>query len=176
MDFYFFQLINQFAGKNIYLDSLAIFFAEYFNYLVIFSLFLFLFVNFKKYFKMVIKALFAAIFARFVIVEIIRYFFPKPRPFVHNHINLLLNKTNELSFPSGHAAFFFALATVVYFYNKRIGILFFISAFLISVSRVFAGVHWPSDILVGAISGIISGWLVNKIFKKVRKNTLLENN
>ena len=179
LDLYIFHQINQFAGKNICLNSLAIFFAEYFQYIVIFCLLLFLVKNFRKYLKMVISALFAAVFARFVIVEIIRYCLPRPRPFVENHVNLLLYKINEFSFPSGHAAFYFAIATVVFLYFKKVyplpkfwwgtGILFFLAGFLISISRVFVGVHWPSDILAGAIVGIFSGWLIFKVFNKFLK-------
>ena len=167
-DLYLFNLINQFAGKWPVLDNLAIFFAKYFVYILVLFLLPFLIKNFKKYFKMVISALSAAFFARFAIVEIIRYLLPRSRPFIKNKVNLLFPYI-ESSFPSGHAAFTFALATVVYYYNKKVGILFFIAGFLISISRVFAGIHWPSDILVGASVGIFSGWLVNKIFFKFFK-------
>ena len=119
---------------------------------------------------MVISAFAAAVFARFIIVEIIRYFLPKLRPFVENNVNLLISQDpKEPSFPSGHASFFFAIAAVVYFYNKKAGTLFFVSAFLISISRVLIGVHWPSDILAGAIVGIFSGWLIFKLAKKLIK-------
>ncbi len=168
MDFLIFQQLNQFAGKYVCLDSLAIFFAENFQYFIVLLLISFLAVNYRKYLKMVITALFAAIFSRFVITEIIRFIFPRSRPFIDNNVNLLVSHNpGESSFPSGHASFFFALATVVYFYNKKLGAAFFVFAFLISISRVFAGIHWPSDILAGAIVGIFSGWVINKIFKKI---------
>jgi len=166
VDFYIFNQINQFAGKWSWLDNLAIFFAKYFEYFLLFFLFLFLLKDYKKYLKMLISAFVAAVFSRFFIVEIIRYFFPKPRPFVENHINLLLDKINQSAFPSGHAAFYFAISMVVYSYNKRVGILFFIASFLICLARVFSGLHWPSDILAGALVGIFSGWLINKALKK----------
>ena len=100
---------------------------------------------------------------------IIRLIKPRSRPFINSNINLLIDKVNEQSFPSGHASFAFGLATVVYLCNKKWGIVFFISAILISIARVFAGVHWPSDILAGAVIGIFSGWLINKIFIKYVK-------
>jgi len=166
IDFYLFQQINNFAGQNLWSDTLAIFFSQYFGYILIFLLILFLIRNFRKYWLMVVQAFIAAILARFVIVEIIRYVLPKPRPFVENHVNLLVDRVNQFAFPSGHAAFFFAIATVVYFYNKKAGILFFLAGFLISISRVFSGIHWPSDILAGALVGILSGYLLIMIFKK----------
>lgn len=170
LDFYLFHFINQFAGENVCLDSTAIFFAEYFQYVLVLFLFLFLLKDFKKYRLMIIQTFIAAIFARFIIVEIVRYLMPRVRPFVENNINLLvIHNPNEASFPSGHAAFFFAITTVVYLYNKKTGIVFFIASFLISISRVFTGVHWPLDILAGAIAGIFSGWLVVKLAKKLVK-------
>jgi len=164
MDLYLFQLINQFALKWLWLDILGIYFAEYFGYALILSLFLFLAIGFRKYLKMLIQAFVSAVLARFIIVEFIRWLWQKPRPFVENNVNLLLTH-DAPAFPSGHAAFFFALSTIVYLYNKKIGILFFIASFLICLARIFTGLHWPSDILAGAIIGILSAWLVHKIFK-----------
>ena len=166
MDYLIFQTINSFAGKNIYLDSLGVFFAKYLGYILVFFLFSFLFKNFIKYWPVVIKALGTAVLSRFVIAELIRFFWHRPRPFIENNVNLLLDHSASPSFPSGHAAFFFALSTVVYFYNKKAGILFLVASFLISISRVFCGIHWPSDILAGALIGVFSGWLVVKFFKK----------
>ena len=167
MDYLIFQQINSFAGKNICLDALGAFFAEYLGYVLVVVLVLFLIKNSKKYWGMLVRGFGAAILARFGITELIRFFWEKPRPFVENHVHLLIDKVDQASFPSGHAAFFFALSTIIYFYNKKAGLLFFLASFLISISRVFSGVHWPSDILVGALVGIFSGWLVMKIFKKI---------
>ena len=121
MDLYLFNLINQFALKWLWLDTLGIFFADYFEYVLVGYLFLFLAVAFRKYLKMVIRAFLSAILARFVIVNFIRWLWQRPRPFIDNHVNLLLTH-NSSSFPSGHAAFFFALSTIVYLYNKKAGI------------------------------------------------------
>lgn len=165
MDLYLFQQINQFAGRWLWLDALGIYFAEYFGYALILSLLLFPAVRFRKYFKMIVEAIISAILARFVIVELIRWIWQRPRPFVQNNVNLLLTH-NASAFPSGHAAFFFALSTIVYLYNKKAGILFFIASFLICLARVFAGIHWPLDILAGAVVGIFSGYLIHKISKK----------
>ena len=166
MDFLIFQKINNLAGQSVCLDSLGIFFSEYLGYVLVTILILFLLKDYKRYWLMVAKALSAAILARFVITELIRFFWERARPFVVNQVNLLLSHEATSSFPSGHAAFFFALSTVIYFYNKKAGILFFLASFLISISRVFCGIHWPSDILAGAIIGIFSAWLIIKISNK----------
>ena len=166
LDFYLFQLINSWAGQYSWLDNLGVFFAKYFGYLLIFFLLLFLIKNFKKYWPMVVKAFSAAILARLVIVNIIRFFYYRPRPFIANQVNLLLSDEPTGSFPSGHAAFYFAISTIVFLFNKKAGTFFLIASFLISIARVFSGIHWPSDILTGALIGIFSGWLITKVFRK----------
>lgn len=153
LDVLIFQQINGLAGRWIYLDALGVFFAEYFQYvLVIILVWLF-----RKNIRVIFWSLAAAVLARFGITELIRLCWARPRPFVEN---------NEPSFPSGHAAFFFALSAVVYSYNKKAGIIFFFASALISIARVFVGVHWPLDILGGAAVGILAGWIIIKISKK----------
>lgn len=161
-DFFLFQKINSLAGENLFLDALGIFFSEYFGYILILLLLLFLLLNFKKYSLIVLQSLFAAVLAKEIFVDIIRQIFYRPRPFVENHIHLLVTPLSTPSFPSGHAAFYFAFATIVYFANKKIGAFFFLFAFLISLSRIFTGLHWPLDVLIGATIGIFSGCLVNQ--------------
>jgi len=167
MDYLIFQQINNLALKNLYLDEVAIFCASFLGYILIGVLFILLIKNFKKYYKIVTQAFISGIFARFIIVEIIRFIWHRPRPFISNSVNLLINHSPSASFPSGHAAFFFALSTLIYFYNKKTGILFLIASFLISISRVFCGIHWPFDILAGALVGILSALIIKKIFGKL---------
>ncbi len=167
IDIYLFEAINQFAGKWVYLDTLAIFFAKYFEYIFLLFLFVFLAKNFKKHWLIVAQSFLAGIFSRLIIVEFIRWICPRTRPFIENQVNLLLEPFTFLSFPSGHASFYFALASVIFFYNKKAGALFIIGAFLISFSRIFTGLHWPLDILSGALVGFLSGFLVILFFQKL---------
>jgi undecaprenyl-diphosphatase len=73
-------------------------------------------------------------------------------------VNQLVEETGS-SFPSKHATISFLLATFVFLLNKKLGFLFLVFAVLVSTGRVFVGVHYPSDILVGAIFGILIGFL-----------------
>ena len=165
MDYLIFQQINNLALKNLYLDEAAIFCASFLGYILIGTLLILLINNFKKDYKTVTLAFISGIFSRFV-VEITRFIWHRPRPFIGNQVNLLINHSPSASFPSGHATFFFALSTLIYFYNKKIGILFLIASFFISISRVFCGIHWPTDILAGALVGILSALIIKKIFGK----------
>ena len=166
MDQYLFQQINNLAGKSVFLDRMAIFFAEYFGYILIVILLLLLAKDWKKYWQMVVLAFGSAIISRFVLTEILRWFWFRPRPFVEHKVNLLFEYPGVASFPSGHAAFYFALSALIYFYNKKTGLFFLGASFLISISRIFCGVHWPSDIITGALVGVFSGWLIWKLFKR----------
>lgn len=58
------------------------------------------------------------------------------------------------SFPSGHAALFFALATVIWLNDRRLGVFAFFWAAITSSTRICLGFHYPSDILGGAVLGI----------------------
>jgi undecaprenyl-diphosphatase len=174
LDINIFNRVNSLAGQWNWLDVVGIFLAKYLVYLLVV---LTIFILWKKW-KVIFQAFLAAILAKFGIVDFIRWFWPQARPFVENNVNLLIDKVNHSAFPSGHAAFTFAISTVIFLYAKKVypvssrrlwygaGIGFFIASFLISISRVFVGVHWPSDILAGALIGIFSGWLIVKIFKR----------
>ena len=167
IDLYLFNLINSFAGHWAWLDYTGMFFAKYFEYFLWFVLFLFLVVNLKKYWKMILEAFIAAVFTRFILTEAIRWLWFRPRPFVSLNFIPLINKSAaEASFPSGHASFYFALSTIVYYYNKKAGVLFYIATFLIVISRIFVGIHWPLDILAGAVIGVLMGWILNKFFRR----------
>ena len=171
-DFWLFQQINNLAGRWAALDWLGIFFAGYARYVVVAGVLIFWFwgksrEESRKNLAAAGAALGAVVLSRLVLTEIIRWVWFRPRPFVDHEVNLLINHDNAGSFPSGHAAFFFGLAMAVYFYNRRAGQWLFAAATLISFARVFVGVHYPSDILAGALVGVLGGWLVVQLYVKI---------
>lgn len=150
-----FLIINSWAGQNIWLDKFMVFSADWLGYLLIAGVVLYFFKDRLKYRDMLIVSLSSAFIARFGFVTLIRYLYYNPRPFmILQDINTLMNHEAESSFPSGHAAFYFALATGVYLYNKKAGYVYFALAGLMGFSRIFVGVHWSLDILAGAGLGI----------------------
>ncbi len=167
-DIILFQAIHGFAGKSALLDFLGIFFAEFLAYILIaiFLFFLFLERNWKvRFYKFSLAAL-AIIFSRGIVTEACKAFYLRPRPPEALGIIPLITAPDSASFPSGHAAVFFALAAALFFLRRPWGLWFFGAATLIGIARVFVGVHFPSDILGGAIVGVVSALVAEKILKK----------
>jgi undecaprenyl-diphosphatase len=83
-------------------------------------------------------------------------------------ISPLINESGS-SFPSAHAAWFFALAMTVWYANRKWGWWYFALATVMGIARIYAGVHWPFDIIGGAVIGIASGIFVHWLLRTDRE-------
>ena len=174
-DLTLFNLIHGLAGKSKILDLLGIFLADYLGYFLIILVLYLIFYQLpvkdwqKRYQYFLFTAL-ALILSRGLFTELIRFFYYRPRPFVALNFTPLINHESAAAFPSGHAAFYFALAFAVWVYDRRWGTIFIIGALLMGIARVASGVHYPFDILggilVALISLFISKILLNKFYNR----------
>ncbi len=161
---------NGFTEKTFYLDFFFYFFASLLPYLIIAFFGYFLLRNWRKNAFFVGEVFFAAFFARYGLVELLRYLFPRIRPFqVLEEANLLLPYKESMSFPSGHTAFIFAIATIVYFYNKKIGYFLLGISLIGAIGRVYLGIHWPTDVFAGALVGVLSAIIVSEVVILIKK-------
>ncbi len=163
MDLYLFNIIHGLAGKWKIFDGLGIFLADYLGYFLILAVLVLILkqAGWQRkiyYFSFISLSL---ILSRGIIAETIKFFAVRPRPFSVLNFQPLIDANGvNASMPSGHAAFYFALAMAVFFLNKKMGLYFGGAAILMGIARIFAGIHWPTDILAGAIIGIISAFLI----------------
>lgn len=98
---------------------------------------------------------------------IIKGIIKRPRPFLNIHdYNLLVNIPHGYSMPSGHSLASFMMATILAAYFPKYKIFYYLYAGLIAFSRVYVGVHYPSDVLVGAILGLVLAKVYLVIIKK----------
>jgi undecaprenyl-diphosphatase len=162
-----FNFFHSLSGKFWPIDWAWIFFAEYLPYFLVLAA---LYVVFREggrkriyYFALISLPV---ILSRGIITETIRFFYKRERPFSSLDFSPLVSADAFDSFPSGHAAFFFALAMSVYFINRKAGTWFFILVCLVAIGRVCAGIHWPLDILGGAVIGVICAFLARKALPK----------
>ena len=96
----------------------------------------------------------------FLINLVIKPMFTRKRPYeILKSVRTMIAPPFGSSFPSGHAASSFAAASMLWFFNMPFRHLALVLALLIAVSRVYLMVHFPSDVLVGVVSGIVISYL-----------------
>ena len=139
-------------------------------WIVIALLFLWLKTRRKCGLKMVVSLVICLVLGLLILKNIIA----RPRPcWINTEMEMLVKVPKDYSFPSGHSMASFASAVVILQYDRRIGIPAVILAALIAFSRLYLYVHFPSDVLVGTLLGILFGILapriVEFILRRLRK-------
>lgn len=165
-----FDFFHQFAGKNSFLDLLGIFFATYAGYFAVLAVLVWFVTerDWRRRFNAIALVALAAIISRGIIAEILKFAFARPRPGVALKFVPLIDAPQSFAFPSGHASFFFAVAFAVWLLNRKWGNWFLAAAALISIARVFVGVHWPLDVAGGALVGIVGAFIAKQLLDRAR--------
>jgi len=92
------------------------------------------------------------------------------RPYDLADVPILVERLKDFSFPSGHTLCSFEGAAVVWLYHRRFGVVALVFAGVMAFSRLYLFVHYPTDVLAGAVMGVgialLSYWLVHKLDKK----------
>ena len=83
----------------------------------------------------------------------------RPRPYTYRELQLLVSAPRDFSFPSGHTAASFAVSSALFFRRNRLWIPAFALSVLLGFTRLYLYVHFPSDVLCGALLGVLAGYL-----------------
>ncbi|MDI6604788.1 phosphatase PAP2 family protein [Aceticella autotrophica] len=95
-------------------------------------------------------------------VQILKRLCTRPRPYmILPEANTFKYLLRDYSFPSGHATASFSLAVSFSFFFPWFAALFIILAVVISISRIYMGLHYPSDVLIGSSIGIIFSYITH---------------
>ncbi|MCE1164861.1 MAG: phosphatase PAP2 family protein [Bacteroidetes bacterium] len=121
-----------------------------------------------------ILVLFLVLITDQVSSNLVKHLIERARPCsVLPNVHLLVGCTGSFSFPSSHAVNNFAGAVFFSHFYPRYTAAFYTAAILMALSRVFCGVHYPSDILGGMMIGIILGFLFIKAWELINKKIKL---
>ena len=110
----------------------------------------------------------------------LKHLFHRSRPFVQQTVILRVSSTtvsnlsNDGSFPSGHASNAFMVAALLAEWVRRKRYVFYGVAAFVALSRIYLGVHYPSDVIVGACLGVTITWLM-LLFRPLRNRITHED-
>lgn len=114
-----------------------------------------------------------AVAVAYILVDvIIKPLVCRERPFDAADLDLLISAPDTWSFPSGHTASAFAGATAILIHSRRWGCLALVYAVLVGISRLYLCVHWPTDVIAGAVIGIavafLAVWVMSRLIPYFR--------
>ncbi len=163
-DIYFTKLM--YPLKWDILSKIMIFFTRLGDHGLIWILLSLLLLFFRKTRKLGILSLFSLAICSIIVNVTLKPLVARSRPFEEIEGIILLVKTPlDRSFPSGHTAASFAMVYIFFRYSRKFFIPVFITAILISFSRLYLNLHYPSDVAAGLLIGLSSGFLGEKAYK-----------
>ncbi len=167
MDLLLFNILHKYGAISPLVDWCALFIAEYLPYILALAAIIVIFRSKNWRFKMwtLLVLVFSLLLSYGFLNIIIHYAYGRPRPFTVLGFTPPFSETSS-SFPSSHATFFFTIAYVMFLIRRKTGYWFLALAILNGFARVFVGVHWPFDIVGGALIALIGFFITLRIFPK----------
>lgn len=158
-DLSLFQLINGWAGRSSLLDGIMRLLVNDYGLTTAMSLGLVALwfegrdrISREKNERTVLMAILSLLVAN-VLLKLCNLIYFRPRPFYSHPVNLLFYYPTDSSLPSNAATVGFSLAVSVWLGNRKAGLGFLLAASLLGLARVYCGVHYLGDVLVGLLLG-----------------------
>lgn len=168
-DYFLAQWLNSAAQASPLLVAVSKFFAVWAIFFIAAFVISALFINWP-WFKIsgklfFIEALLSGVSA-WLMSQLIALLYFRKRPFViFDTIETLIARSEfSKSLPSDHAVIAMALAMTTFLWSPKVGIWLIVIALLIGLARVMAGVHYPFDIVVAVVLGIIVAKIIHRFF------------
>jgi len=146
-----FRLVNDLGKEYTYLNPVFSFIAEYMVLILALGVVIIWFTRDKNNRIMILCATITFICA-FTIGKISGQFHSNYQPFVElSDVNKLIEKEKDNSFPSDHTILFFSYCISFWLFKRGWSILWIMLAFLVGISRIWVGVHYPLDVIAGIL-------------------------
>ncbi|WP_108670992.1 undecaprenyl-diphosphatase [Peribacillus acanthi] len=159
----YFRAINDLGKEFDIFNPLFLVTAEYTVYLLALALLVF-WISGQQHNRMMVMSAGASFIVAEIFGKIAGLFHSNFQPFAElADVNQLVEKGVNNSFPSDHTILFFSICFSILFFRKKLGSLFVMLALCVGLSRIGVGVHYPADVFVGAVIGIISAYIAFRV-------------
>lgn len=163
-----FWMINDLGKQFPAVNPSMVIIAEYMVLFLALSVIVFWFTRKNENRMMVICGGFSFIFAE-IIGKLAGKIHSNQNPFAElSNVNKLIEKAVDNSFPSDHTILFFSFCVTFWLFKKGWGFLWILLAFLVGISRIWVGVHYPADVFVGAVISTLVAAVVYYIVPRLQ--------
>jgi undecaprenyl-diphosphatase len=163
-----FRLINDLGKQYTFFNPIFVFIAEYMVIFLALAVITFWFTRVNQKRIMIICGSITFVIAE-IIGKVAGKIHSNNQPFAElSNVNQLIEKAVDNSFPSDHTILFFSFCMTFWLFRGGKGFFWILLALLVGISRIWVGIHYPADIMVGVIISTISAFLVFRIVPKLR--------
>jgi len=149
------------------METLIIFGAKYLYLVVVAVAIIYILKQPREKQKRIILFAVVSLPLSYIVAKIGSWIYFDPRPFVVGNFTPLIPHVADNGFPSDHTLLTAAISSVIYSYNKKVGVLLWILTLAVGISRISAGIHHPIDILGSIIISILTTFVVYKIIRRL---------